>query len=36
MTLAEVRQDVRLIGGSWAQRELFKDLQAYYQEAGTS
>jgi tetratricopeptide (TPR) repeat protein len=29
--LAKVRGDVKLIGGSWAQRQLFKDLQAHYQ-----
>ena len=29
--LAKVRRDVKLIGGSWAQRQLFKDLQAHYQ-----
>lgn len=29
--LAKVRGDVKLIGGSWAQRQLFKDLQAHHQ-----
>ena len=29
-TLARLRGDVKKIGGSWAQRQLFKDLQAFY------
>ena len=32
-TLARLRRDVMLIGGSWVQRELFKDLQAHYETA---
>lgn len=29
-SLARLRGDVKHIGGSWAQRQLFKDLQEYY------